>query len=102
MNIVDVNQRLAQLGGARQPLRLVRLRALEPRRDPFAAVLCQPHGTIHASAARIGNANSAAVLPMYVGMLNDALQAQAQLVITPEYSVPWELIRQIAQGALSP
>lgn len=102
MNVVDVDQLLAQFGGAGQPLRLVRLRALEPRRDPFAAVLCQPHGTIHASAARIGNANSAAVLPMYQGMLSDALQAQAQLVITPEYSVPWELIRQIAQGAPRP
>src|SRR5688572_27706004 len=102
MNIVDVNQLLAQSGGTGQPLRLVRLGALEPRPDPFTAVLCQPHGTIHASVARIGNTNSAAVLPMYAGMLNDALQIQAQLVITPEYSVPWELIRQIAHGAPRP
>ena len=102
MNIVDVTQLLAQPGGGWPPLQLVRLRALEPRRDSFAAVLCQPHGTIQASAARVGNANSAGVLPMYRGMLNDALQAQAQLVITPEYSVPWELIRQIAQGGPRP
>ena len=39
---------------------------------------------------------------MYQEMLNDALQAQAQLVISPEYSVPWDLIRRIADGAPRP
>ena len=72
-----------------------RLTALEPRPEPYYALLCQAHGTIHASAARIGNSDSHAALPMYLAFLADAVANHAQLAITPEYSVPWALIRQI-------
>lgn len=102
MNIVEVAQVLTQHGGRAAPLQMVRLSALEPRPEPFVTVFCQPHGTIHASAVRIGNADSAAVLPMYRSMLDGALRSQAQLVITPEYSVPWDLIREVAAGPLRP
>jgi hypothetical protein len=102
MNIVEVSEILAQHGSGGDPLQIVRLSALEPRREPFVTALCQPHGTIHASAIRIGNANSGAVLPMYRSLLHDALHSQAQLVITPEYSAPWDLIREIAAGPLRP
>ena len=39
---------------------------------------------------------------MYRAFLNDAVASQAQLAITPEYSVPWALIGEIAQGTLRP
>jgi hypothetical protein len=99
MNIADVRQLLAY---HRDPLRMKRLGALEPRPEPYFALLCQPHGTIHASAARIGNSDQQAVLPMYRAFLNDAVARQAQLAITPEYSVPWTLIREIVDGAPHP
>lgn len=102
MNILGVDQILANHGGGGRPLEMVRLTALEPRREPFVAVLFQPHGTINASVTRIGNANSTSVLPMYRSVLDSALQSQAQLVVTPEYSVPWGLIREIARGPLRP
>ncbi len=79
-----------------------RLTALEPRPEPYFALLCQPNGTIHASAARIGNSNGEAVLPMYRAFLNDAVESQAQIAITPEYSVPWALVREILSGAVRP
>ena len=101
MNISDVNQLLAQHREA-DPLWIKRLGALDPRPDPYLALLCQPHGTIHASPNRIGNANSLATLPMYRAFLNDAVESQAQLAITPEYSVPWELIQQIAADTSAP
>jgi hypothetical protein len=102
MNIVEVSHVLAQHGGGGQSLRMVPLIALEPRREPFVAVLCQPYGTIHASAAGVGNANPPAVLSIYRSLLDEALQSQAQLLITPEYSVPWNLIREIAAGPRRP
>lgn len=102
MNIIDVNQVLAQHGREGQPLQMVRLSALEPRREPFAAVLCQPVGTIASTPGRIGNADSHTVLPMYRALLADALQSQAQILITPEYSVPWDLIREISAGPQRP
>jgi hypothetical protein len=102
MDIVEVDRILAQHGGGGQPLRMVRLNALAPHREPFVAVLCQPQGTVHASAIRVGNADTAVVLPMYRLMLDGALQSLAQLVVTPEYSVPWDLIREVAAGPLRP
>ena len=39
---------------------------------------------------------------MYRGFLNDAVTSQAQLAITPEYSIPWALIREIIQGTPRP
>ena len=102
MHIVDVKQLLAKYGDAGGALRLSRLSALKPRAKPYFALLCQAHGRIHASAARIGNSDSQAVLPMYRAFLNDAVASQAQLAITPEYSVPWALIREIIQGTTSP
>jgi hypothetical protein len=102
MNIVDVQQLLTQHRDGTDPLRMKRISALEPRRDPYVALLCQPHGTIHASAKRIGNSDQQGVLPMYHAFLDDAVEHQAQLAITPEYSVPWALVRDIVNGALRP
>ena len=39
---------------------------------------------------------------MYRAFLNDAVESQAQLAITPEYSVPWALIEEIIQGTPRP
>ena len=102
MQIVDVEQFLAQDHDAATSLRMSRLTALEPRPEPYSALLCQPHGTVHASAARIGNSTPPAVLPVYRAFLSDAVTSQAQLVITPEYSIPWALITEIIEGALRP
>jgi hypothetical protein len=104
MNIVDVQQMLAQHRDGADPLRMRRLGSLQPVPGQYSALLCQPHGTIHASAARIGNADPPSVVPMYRAFLNDALASQSQLAVTPEYSVPWALISDVAltQGAPRP
>ena len=102
LHIVDVAQFLAEHGDVGGPLQLSRLSALQPRAEPYFALLCQAHGTIHASAERIGNSDSHAVLPMYQAFLHGAVASQAQLAITPEYSVPWALIGEITQGTPRP
>jgi hypothetical protein len=102
MEILDVVQVLAQHRDGADPLQLKRFSALEPRLQPYVAILCQPNGTIHACPARIGNADPASVRPMYAAFLNDAVTYQAQLAITPEYSVPWDVIRDIALVGGSP
>jgi hypothetical protein len=96
MEILDVGQWLSQHRNGADPLRLRRISALEPRLQPYVAILCQPSGTIHACPARIGNADPASVRPMYAAFLNDAFNHHAQIAITPEYSVPWDVIRDIA------
>jgi hypothetical protein len=101
MQIVDVEQFLAQHDVA-NPLRPLPIAVLDPRREPYQALLCQPHGTIHASHNRIGNADSAASAPMYLALLQEAINRQSQLVVTPEYSVPWSVIAEIARGSFRP
>jgi len=101
MQIVDVEQFLAQHDVA-NPLRPLPIAVLEPRREPYQAILCQPHGTIHASQNRIGNSDSAATAPMYLALLQEAINRQSQLVVTPEYSVPWSVIGEIVRGPLRP
>ena len=39
---------------------------------------------------------------MYRAFLDDAVESQAQLAITPEYSVPWAVIREIVDGTRRP
>ena len=39
---------------------------------------------------------------MYRAFLDDAVESQAQLAITPEYSVPWALIAEIMDGGPCP
>lgn len=84
------------------PLSLGTLRALQPRPDPYQALLCQPDGTLESSTHRIGNLDSAAVAPAYTALLRKAMTSRADLVITPEYSVPWSVFNDIIQGDLLP
>ncbi len=96
MEILEVSQLLAQHNNGADPLQLRRLGALAPRVQPYVALLCQPSGTIHACHARVGNADPVAAHPMYASFLVEAVERQAQLAVTPEYSVPWTVIREIA------
>lgn len=102
LHIVNVEQVLAEEGNAGGPLHLKRLNALRPRPEPYSALLCQAHGTIHASEERIGNADWQAVVPMYRAFLDDAVESQAQLAVTPEYSVPWAVISEVVDGTRRP
>src|SRR5688572_18036998 len=101
MQIQNVEVVLAQHDAA-DPLRLQPLAVLDPRREPYQALLCQPGGTIRASDDRIGNADQAAAAEMYLALLQEAVTRQSQLVVTPEYSVPWSVMNQIARGPLRP
>jgi hypothetical protein len=102
MLIAGVDHLLAASENAADRLRMQPLLALEPRREPYFALLCQPHGTIHASTARIGNSDSESVQPMYRGFLNRAVERQAQLVVAPEYSIPWAILTEVIAGHLRP
>lgn len=100
MRVVSVTDFLGATGG--EPLTLEPLAVLSPRREPYHVLIYQPDGTIHASASRIGHVNGAQELSKYVGMLQEAISRRAQLVVAPEYSVPWLIFDRIAKGDLRP
>ena len=85
-----------------RPLSLQSLDALRARPDPYQALLCQPGGTLECSADRIGNLDSNAESHAYRALLRKATDSHADLVLTPEYSVPWLVFDDIIQGRLLP
>ena len=80
------------------PLSLRPLDALQTRPAPYQALLCQPGGTLESSPRRIGNLDSTAAAPAYRALLGKATTSHADLVLTPEYSVPWSVFNDIIQG----
>ena len=85
-----------------RPLSLRPLDALQARPAPYQALLCQPGGTLESSPQRIGNLDSTAAAPAYRALLGKATTSHADLVLTPEYSVPWSVFNDIIQGHLIP
>ena len=101
MHIENVQDVLAGHNPA-EPLHALPLGVLDPRREPYHALLCQPHGTIEADDGRIGNADPAACIPMYTALLGEAAARHCQLAVTPEYSTPWQAVEAIARGDYRP
>lgn len=102
MDIVGVATALSEHPDPNRTLRIKPLDALEPTPEPYLALLCQPHGVIHASASRMGNADPGVVAPKYRRLLDESVRTRAQLVVTPEYSVPWVVVDDIVSGAVRP
>ncbi len=76
------------------------LNVLVPNEDNYTVLLMQPHGQIQASGAGVQNRNRALARRQFGQFLADARQTQADLAITPEYSMPWEtLVATIKDGA---
>ena len=73
-------------------LSLVRLRALAPDRTPYGLMLLQPDGPIEGSINRVGHADSTAAVELCTKFLERSIECQADLVVTPEYCLPWAII----------
>ena len=68
------------------------LNALMPNETNFSVLLMQPRGQIEATTAGVRNHDRALARRQFGCFLDDARQTQADLVITPEYSMPWEIL----------
>lgn len=90
------------LAGEVTPLTMVELRALDPIRQPYQAMLLQPKGIIEGSEIRIGHADQAAGHAICHGFLLNAVEKHADLVVAPEYCVPWSVVEEIISGHLRP
>ena len=73
MLIVDVDDFLTRHDAA-NPLRPHAIAVLDPRREPYQALLCQPRGTRFMPAHnRIKNSDSTAAAPIYLALLQEAV-----------------------------
>ena len=68
------------------------LNALVPDETNYKVLLMQPRGEIEASTTGVRNRNRDLAQRQFGRFLNDARETQADLVITPEYSMPWDVL----------
>jgi hypothetical protein len=75
------------------------LNALVPNESNYTVLLMQPRGQIEASVVGVWNRDRELARRQFGSFLDYARQTQADLVITPEYSMPWEtLVKAIKTG----
>lgn len=95
INILDVEEVLHQQP---RPLALISLQALNPEREPYRTMLLQPNGVIEANDIRVGHANVELGHALCSGFLSFAAQSHSDLVVAPEYCVPWSVVEEIIAG----
>ena len=74
--------------------------ALIPNDQNYTAMLFQPQGDIEGDPSGVRNHNRDRAVAQFSRFLQEAVQRQAELAVTPEYSLPWDvLIGAIKSGA---
>lgn len=78
------------------------LNALIPNVNTYEVLLLQPHGDIEADVSGVRNSNHTLAIDQYGQFLEDANEKQADLVITPEYSMPWSVLETVIKDKQGP
>ena len=78
------------------------LKALIPNEDNYTVLALQPHGDIVASAEGVRSRDRDLATKQFGKFLEYAKEKQADLVITPEYSMPWEVLSEAISGGNGP
>jgi hypothetical protein len=96
MDIMHIAEILAAAG-----LGAPSINALIPDENNYEVLLIQPQGEIEASTAGVRNRNHNLAHKQFGQFLALAQEARADLVITPEYSMPWvTLVSAIKEGTV--
>ena len=78
------------------------LNALIPNADNYTVLALQPDGDIEASAEGVRSRDRDLATKQFGKFLEYAKEKQADLVITPEYSMPWEVLSEAILGGNGP
>jgi len=78
------------------------LNALIPNVNNYKTFLLQPHGEIEANSEGVFNKNKEIAKQQFSSFLNEALKNDSDLVITPEYSLPWEVLIDSLNNEIKP
>ena len=73
-------------------LRMPTFRVLTPDADLYEILACQPSGKIAVAADFIGHADRIEACKKYKSFLELGVDKNADLVLCPEYSCPWEVL----------
>lgn len=77
------------------------LAVLVPNIDEYSVILHQPKGEVLLTAQRVGNRDQEVAIDQYKKLFAHSAEEQIQLLVTPEYSVPWQaLTGAILEGSI--
>jgi hypothetical protein len=79
-----------------------KLNALLPTEDNYSCRLLQPEGEIEANPTGVYNRNAQRARAQYGAFLRDACEARNDLVMTPEYCLPWSVLEDAIRGNIQP
>lgn len=97
MEIVSAKAFLDTLG-----LKAPSLAALHEGADNYRALLFQPVARVEASAAGVRNSDRALALAQFDGFLRLAASTKVDMAVTPEYSLPWEVLLTVLKAKITP
>ncbi len=78
------------------------LNVLAPNEQNYTALLMQPQGDIEVSHDGVRNRDRTLAQAQLRAFLDDARETDADLVVTPEYSMPWTTLAGAIQAAVTP
>lgn len=78
------------------------LKILQPTRDPYDALFVQPDGTLNAVNGRVSHYNQDTVHDLYKSIIAQAHHESVDLLVTPEYSLPWSIAEDISTSQTQP
>lgn len=78
------------------------LSVLKANQDLYRALLVQPAAEILVARDEIRNFDRDKAVALFDGVIRLASENDVQLLITPEYSVPWDVIKKVCKEGLSP
>ncbi|WCL54422.1 hypothetical protein [Gimibacter soli] len=97
MEIAHVHQ-ILQTEGLDTPT----LRALIPNVDNYKVLLMQPQGVLEVDDAGVRNFDRDLARAQFGRFLTDACATQPDLIATPEYAMPWEVLSEAIKAGQTP
>lgn len=76
--------------------------ALQPNEGLYTALLVQPEARMQVRDEFIRNSDRADACAMFKSIAQQALASSVELLITPEYSFPWEAIEDLLRSGVVP
>lgn len=79
-----------------------RFAALEPDRSNYKLCLLQPKGDIEYDTSGVWHRDRALAIEQFSRFMDEALARDADLAVTPEYSMPWDVLKATLQAGNGP
>jgi hypothetical protein len=80
-------------------LRNPMLEILQPDTDQYHAILYQHKGILNAQPNHFGNENQGRARNQFLATIGLASRTNTGLLVSPEYSCPWEVVRTVLSNA---